>query len=175
MYKWYEAISDNSLEQGDIFFGYPLVNSNLSEQDILNIASKDLPYQLSHEADIIITDVILLTQSCDLTHDKTETAILCPLWKLDDIAEGKNKRNEIRKGRVPNYHLLNESDNSKISLPFSVVEFSRIFTSSKSGLKAFASQSGVRPRLNPPYREHLSQSFARYFMRVGLPTDIPGF
>jgi hypothetical protein len=27
----------------------------------------------------------------------------------------------------------------------------------------------------PPYREHLSQAFARYFMRVGLPSDIPSF
>jgi len=27
----------------------------------------------------------------------------------------------------------------------------------------------------PPYREHLSQAFARYFMRVGLPQDITPF
>lgn len=27
-------------------------------------------------------------------------------------------------------------------------------------------------RLLPPYREHLSQAFARYFMRVGLPQDL---
>ncbi len=63
MYKWYEAISDDSLEQGDIFFGYPLVNSNLSEQDILDITSKELPDQLSHEADIIISDVIVCRQT----------------------------------------------------------------------------------------------------------------
>ena len=25
------------------------------------------------------------------------------------------------------------------------------------------------------YREHLSQSFARFFMRVGLPVNIPPF
>ena len=30
-----------------------------------------------------------------------------------------------------------------------------------------------RLRLMPPYREHLSQSFGRFFMRVGLPEDIP--
>ncbi len=30
-----------------------------------------------------------------------------------------------------------------------------------------------RLRLLPPYREHLSQSFARQFMRVGLPIDLP--
>ena len=30
-------------------------------------------------------------------------------------------------------------------------------------------------RLLPPYGEHLSQAFARFFMRVGLPVDIPPF
>jgi hypothetical protein len=34
---------------------------------------------------------------------------------------------------------------------------------------------GRRLRLLPPYREHLSQAFARFFMRVGLPVDIPPF
>jgi hypothetical protein len=28
-------------------------------------------------------------------------------------------------------------------------------------------------RLCPPYREHLAQAFARFFMRVGLPIPIP--
>lgn len=28
-------------------------------------------------------------------------------------------------------------------------------------------------RLHPPYREHLSQAFARFFLRVGLAGDIP--
>jgi hypothetical protein len=32
-----------------------------------------------------------------------------------------------------------------------------------------------RIRLLPPYREHLSQAFARHFMRVGLPSGIPQF
>jgi hypothetical protein len=29
--------------------------------------------------------------------------------------------------------------------------------------------------LLPPYREHLSQAFARFFMRVGLPVEVPPF
>jgi hypothetical protein len=29
--------------------------------------------------------------------------------------------------------------------------------------------------MRSPYREHLAQSFARYFMRVGLPVNIPPF
>jgi hypothetical protein len=30
-------------------------------------------------------------------------------------------------------------------------------------------------RLLPPYREHLAQAFARFFIRVGLPVDVPPF
>jgi hypothetical protein len=29
--------------------------------------------------------------------------------------------------------------------------------------------------LRSPYLEHFSQTFARYFMRVGLPSDIPSY
>lgn len=32
-----------------------------------------------------------------------------------------------------------------------------------------------RLRLLSPYREHLSQAFARFFMRVGLPVEITPF
>jgi hypothetical protein len=42
-------------------------------------------------------------------------------------------------------------------------------------VREFAHQMGDRLRLLPPYREHLSQAFARLFMRVGLPADIPPF
>ena len=41
------------------------------------------------------------------------------------------------------------------------------------GACADARRLGNRLRLCPPYREHLAQSFARFFMRVGLPIDIP--
>jgi hypothetical protein len=34
---------------------------------------------------------------------------------------------------------------------------------------------GPRLRLRSPYREHLAQAFARYFMRVGLPHDARAF
>jgi hypothetical protein len=42
-------------------------------------------------------------------------------------------------------------------------------------VREFANAAGHRLRLLPPYREHLSQAFARLFMRVGLPADIPPF
>lgn len=39
----------------------------------------------------------------------------------------------------------------------------------------FKSNKKDRLRLLLPYREHLAQSFARFFMRIGLPIDIPEF
>jgi len=57
-------------------------------------------------------------------------------------------------------------------LKYSIVDFHRIYSLPKNYLRKIAQEKEVRLRLLPPYREHLSQAFARYFMRVGLPVDI---
>jgi len=58
---------------------------------------------------------------------------------------------------------------------FLLVDFTRVFTVDASLVRELASHQDPRLRLNPPYREHLAQAFARFFMRVGLPVDIPPF
>ena len=80
---------------------------------------------------------------------------------------------KIRRGDQPAYHLLNEKPDT--GLPFSVVDFHRIYSAPKPYLLELARSQNPRIRLRPPYREHLSQAFARYFMRVGLPADIREF
>lgn len=42
-------------------------------------------------------------------------------------------------------------------------------------LQAHALKIGNRWRLKSPYLEHFSQAFARFFMRVGLPSAIERF
>ncbi|MCS6860043.1 MAG: hypothetical protein NZT92_06970 [Abditibacteriales bacterium] len=56
-----------------------------------------------------------------------------------------------------------------------VVDFRRVYTLPKAFVRNFAAAQGKRLRPLPPYREHLAQAFARFFMRVGLPVDIPPF
>lgn len=56
-----------------------------------------------------------------------------------------------------------------------MVDFHRLFTLPKVFVTHFAVDAGKRLRLRSPYREHLAQAFARYFMRVGLPHDARGF
>jgi len=54
-----------------------------------------------------------------------------------------------------------------------LVDFHEIFTVPRAFLESLIKQRGkIRFRLLPPYREHLSQAFARFFMRVGLPIPI---
>jgi hypothetical protein len=56
-----------------------------------------------------------------------------------------------------------------------VVDFRQLFSLPLAFVRKRAALAGPRLRLLPPYREHLAQAFARYFMRVGLPIDIPPF
>jgi hypothetical protein len=53
------------------------------------------------------------------------------------------------------------------------VDFHEVFTVPREFLESLLAARGrPRPRLLSPHREHLSQAFARYFMRVGLPAPI---
>jgi hypothetical protein len=56
-----------------------------------------------------------------------------------------------------------------------VVSFAQVFSMPFTYVAALAASPAPRLRLQPPYREHLAQAFARFIMRVGLPVDIPPF
>lgn len=54
-----------------------------------------------------------------------------------------------------------------------VVDFHDIYTIPRHFLESLLQQRGkLRLRLLHPYREHLSQAFVSYFMRVGLPISV---
>jgi hypothetical protein len=68
--------------------------------------------------------------------------------------------------------MLDSWHSAEISIGVRLVDFGRIFGLPKPFVTQFAASQGKRLRLRSPYREYLSQSFARFFMRVGLPQDI---
>jgi len=127
--------------------------------------------------------VIVMTQSCDLTknYPKVDDVLICPLWDLEklaeqlDYAQQTKGKEDIRRGNVPGYHMLNASTPPGFARPTRVVSFHRVYSLPIVFLKSLAQARGKRLRLQPPYREHLGQAFARYFMRVGLLVDIPPF
>lgn len=131
-------------------------------------------------------DVIVMTQACDLEHGKVENVLLCPraklseyrqAWENDQRAKGQNPTpkswgkhcENIRDGFVWNLGLLDSTPGGEVV----VVDFHEVFTVPRRFLDSLLrAQGNPRLRLTSPYREHLSQAFARFFMRVGLPTSV---
>jgi hypothetical protein len=69
--------------------------------------------------------------------------------------------------------MLNAHNSSDQSTEHRIVNFHYVFTLPRSFLESLLSEGSCRRlRLLPPYREHLSQAFARFFMRVGLPISV---
>jgi hypothetical protein len=171
-YPWYTVVdSEEMLQQGDFVLDCPIIIP----------PEKFIGTKESQEVFGNTYDVIIMSQSCDLQHEKLKIVLVCPFWHLSDFAEkndfykGKKGKNILRQGLKPNLHLLNKCHLDEYKLDFMVVDFREVFGVHYRFLKGFMANKENRLRLLPPYREHLSQAFARFFMRVGLPTDIPEF
>jgi hypothetical protein len=172
-YKWYDDVPANSnVEQGDIVERCNIIMPN--ERHYSAILNDD---ENKEPLDIIEINGIVLSQSCDIQNEKINSIILCPIWSLEKFKEkGGYFRSlkaieDLRRGYFPEYHLLQKVNGIELPEDFYYVDFHRIYSVPKAFIAAIL-KNKPRKRLLPPYREHLSQSFARYFMRVGLPVDI---
>jgi hypothetical protein len=170
-YPWYENIrlSDQIL-QGDLVPDCPIIIPPETFETEQDISVKTL-------------NAIVLSQSCDIENNKIEIILVCPYYNLEDFLKrhptsqdgslgGKKKVIEnLKQGNYYNYHLLQRDKELNLE-DFIVVDFKNVYGVHYYFLKKYLSKINNRNRLLPPYREHLSQAFARYFMRVGLPIDI---
>jgi hypothetical protein len=168
-YPWYEVVSEeNDLMQGDFIKDCPVV---IPPSEI----SDDI------EVRIINYDVIIMSQSCDLVQRELDLVLVCPIWPLSefekrsDFFKSKKGKEVLRQGNVPGYHLLNKCKIDGFETEYLVVDFRSVYSVPFDFLVELTQKRDKRLRLLPPYREHLSQAFARFFMRVGLPVDIPPF
>ena len=122
-----------------------------------------------------------MSQSCDLVQGKLELVLVCPVWPFSEFEErsdffkSRKGKEALRRGNVPGYHLLNKCEIEGFETDYLVVDFRNVYGVPFNFIVELAKERGKRLRLLPPYREHLSQAFARFFMRVGLPVDIPPF
>ena len=174
-YPWYEVVNGSELQQGDLLADCPSFVPPL----------KTVLGEGEQPVEFTTRNAIVMSQSCDLELRKdgrcnVDQVILCPLYARSELQQdatyGKPDGWEAaRKGRHPSYHVLNKSELSGNEMDFQLVDLGRVFSLHVDLVRELASNQGPRLRLNPPYREHLSQAFARFFMRVGLPVDIPSF
>lgn len=185
---WYEVVSANiELTQGDIILDCPVVRWASISIEPGTVNNFEI---LKSAIEVVLADVVVITQACDLEQHKVENAILCPHVSLDtykeewEVAMRAMSQNptsrawqrtceDIKNGYIWNLSMLNEGKVADLVLAHRVVDFHDVFTLPRTFLESLLnSRDKPRLRLRPPYREHLSQAFARFFMRVGLPTGI---
>ena len=170
--SWWTIYSGRELAQGDlladcrlpIFWDEPIADSEtIIDQEICSAR------------------LIILSQSCDLENKKLEFVALCPIHTIFEFQAlnpemaGKGKLEELRKGRREGLHLLASTENPSDNQSSLIADFGQIVSLPFAYLVKHAENLGDRHRLNSPYLEHFSQAFARFFMRVGLPSSIPPF
>jgi len=169
-YPWYTIINGKEpLLQGDFINSCPVV--------IPPIAIESAKVS----AEVIEYDVAILSQSCDLEQRNIYLVLVCPVWPLSEFEnrsnffKSKKGKKALSQGNVPGYHLLNKCEINGFKTDFLVVDFRSVYSVPFDFILELSRKRERRLRLLPPYREHLSQAFARFFMRVGLPIDIPLF
>jgi hypothetical protein len=183
---WYQEVEATvPVTQGDLMF------------NCLLIAWKPEPFDsierrtgLTRQIDTIEADVVVMTQACDLEQDKVSNVVVCPHFSLSEYREDweaemtrkhqnpttkawKSHCEDICDGYVWNLAMLNAHNSSSQSTEHRIVNFHHVFTLPRSFIESLLREGACRRlRLLPPYREHLSQAFARFFMRVGLPISV---
>jgi hypothetical protein len=160
-YQWYEVVTDQSLEQGDILEEF------------------SIPVPISETGDVVekFYNLIVITQSSDIAQDKTKYILLCPIWQREELEKVEPKffasgRLKILEDyRMVGFYPIKECKILNFERPWRVVQFQRVF---EVGRQAIMEHVARQPhlRLLTPYREHMSQHLARFFMRVSLPKKL---
>lgn len=190
--SWYSRLgTTDKLTQGELLFGCPVVT----------VKAEMWAGGLEITEGMIISqrvNAIVMSQDCDLANDHVEYVIVCPVYRLltgdrpyktaweETMTTSKQNPTvkawgrhyeDIRKGYewplsmlndLPKPQTVGEPQKDKL-----IVDFKEVFSLPVDFLQSWVEHQQVRLFLTPPYREHLAQAFARFFMRVGLPTAIP--
>ncbi len=167
--------------QGDILRDYKYPERILREDGKIKVKYRKIPF------------LIVLTQDCDLdrdhknhiedneTQDKyLQHILVCPAYEAEKLKNGKHlekldlkmeyqnkvKWKVIKNNDNPRYHYLDEYLNFQI--PELAIDFKHYYSIPRDLLYSDIKEHYLAS-LNELFRESLSQRFAYYLSRVGLP------
>ncbi|MFC2056243.1 hypothetical protein ACFLTO_01585 [Chloroflexota bacterium] len=161
-FPWYEVITgENKIEQGDILEDWIVRVPDIETSEIVeqNFA------------------LMVMTQTCDI-EDGISHLIFCPVWTIEQISEEQPTFKKdatignLIRGRIIGFYPINRSNDEGFIRPWRIIQFQRIIEIATNDVVSREQINIPRLRLLPPYRESISQAFARYFMRVGLPIPV---
>lgn len=168
--SFWQKVTDSDLMQGDYILDCPVP------------VFAEIPAEkVKINPQVKIYNLKIVTQSCDLANGKAPFAAMCPIYSLAEFETANPKAaqkgfwDQVRKAKIEGLHLLSSFENPENNRECFVVDFREIYSLPFEFLIKHAASSESRWRLKSPYLEHFSQAFARFFMRVGLPANIPPF
>ena len=189
---WYNVVeAPTSITQGDIIMNCPVIAWR--EDPPVMAADYSMPGEILETfTEYVNVDTVVMTQACDIEQGKAHYIILCPhygideyrtQWELGMRQQSQNPTDkawrsyveDVRQGKIWNLSMLNSYGGNDLQMDIRIVDFHEVFSLPRSFIEGWLNSQGKRLQLLPPYREHLSQAFARFFMRVGLPSGVPAF
>lgn len=188
---WYEIASGAELRQGSLLRAFPM---SKPPKDVAFDAGGQ-PRIVGGK--VRVSNIVVLSQSCDLAQNKSglvfvaplveiespELVLIAPVVSLDkadklagptilqDPERLRRFREQIRRGYQAPLHMLAACDLEGFAQEIQVVDFRQAMTVDYQHLKKFAGNADCHVRLLSPFREQLSQAFARFFMRIALESE----
>lgn len=122
-YPWYRTVEKGQPpEQGDFVYSCPIIVPPATIEEYKQV-----------EADVITYDVLIMSQSCDLANKKIDLVLVCPVWPLRAIENSvphfrkSSGKEDLRRGHLHAFHLLNKSEIDKFTEDFLVVDFRNVY------------------------------------------------
>jgi hypothetical protein len=174
--EWFEIVDPNEFSQGDIFFSVQILKHPLTPAEIK-------PGRGSFRIEEL--DGVILTQTCDLRQEEVDLVLFCPIYPLNDIVPNlansntpkafESVKKQLWEGKFLAFHMLNICNLEGFKNDYLIVDLKNPRSLPIEFIKKLAELSPKRIRLKSPYKEYLSQSFARVVMRIGIPDEKPSF
>jgi len=173
------------ISQGDIYKNIEHIEYVVEQEGIFEISKIIFPY------------ILVLTQDCDLAQDhmyrtedkKTRDKILisvlvAPIYNAEQVFEGthlnspslglsmepinkkKSPGKSLMQNERPRYHYIEFP--TEVSIVPSIIDFKHYFSVSTKYLESIREIQFVC-RISELYREDISQRFASFLSRIGLP------
>lgn len=177
------------ISQGDVIRDIECIEYVAEKRGVLEVSKIKFPI------------VVVLTQDCDLEQDfpyrnprltrpkhdnrRLLSVLVVPLYNAEHVfqgnhlselslkmtpIEGKTRLDMLKKNEIPRYHYLDFP--SDIPIVPSIADFKHYFSVNIGYLGKTRAKNFVC-RLSELYREDLSQRFAAYLARIGLPEISP--
>lgn len=175
----------NRVCQGDVYSNVEFIEQVKESEGIIEINKIQFPI------------VLVITQDCDMAQDlkyrldETDTkdddklilsAIVVPLYNAEHVFSGTHyselnrkmrdawksqARNDLKNNQTPRYHYLVFPKDYRI--PPSIIDFKHYFCVDVEYLMQLRKGGNFICKIAELYREHISQRFAYYLSRIGLP------